>query len=77
MKMIRDQGPGKTPSFGFFHNFAKPMDKIVAILIVMKYDSALNSPRDNVMYGSRGIYSGFSWHAVSIAMCESVVNIEI
>jgi hypothetical protein len=49
MKMIRDQGPGKTTGFSFYQNFAKPMDKIVAILIVAKYDSALNSPRDNMM----------------------------
>jgi len=59
MKVIRDQRPGKTPGFTFCQNFAKPMDKIVAILIVAKYDSALNSPRNDVVHRTRASILAF------------------
>jgi hypothetical protein len=49
MKMIWDQGPGKATCSGFPYYSAEPVQKIIAVLTVLKYFAAFNSPSNDVM----------------------------
>jgi len=49
MKMIWDQGPGKTAGFGFPDYSSEPIQKITTVCSILKYFAAFDSPSNYVM----------------------------
>jgi hypothetical protein len=43
-----------------------PFQKIVPVIVIVKYLSALYAPDNNVMQGAGRVYAGFSWHDLLI-----------
>ena len=60
--MVGYHRPCKTIGMRLYQHLAEPVYKGVAIGIVQKDFSALDSTHDDVVKGARSINSGFSWH---------------
>jgi hypothetical protein len=66
MNMVWHQSPGKTWRTGLGQNNSQPFQKIVPVIVIVKYLSALYAPDNNVMQGAGRVYAGFSWHDLLI-----------
>jgi hypothetical protein len=55
MKMIRHQRPGIYIHGTILCNTLNTLDKVIAIHIIKKYFSFLNTPADHMMQNTRGI----------------------
>ena len=75
MGVIGHQGPRKAWRRGFFQYLAKPIKEVSIVLVVCKNSLALNTPNNNVMNSSRGIYARLSRHGFHIAKSRKLVNI--
>jgi hypothetical protein len=47
---------------GIGNDIVEPTQEITPIEIIQEYISPVDSPHDDVMHGSRGVYTGFSRH---------------
>jgi len=56
MKMIGDKHPGKTDSTGVVNYSTKTIQEIVAVCIISKNLTTLNTTSDNVMHRTRRVY---------------------
>ena len=74
MDMIGDQGPGITGGGGFGQDAFQTLDKIIPVIIVLKYLLALDSADNDVMQGIRSIYAGLSGHENSLSDPTIYVN---
>jgi len=54
--------PNFPKRFGVGDDLTEPVNKIVPILVIRKYESALNSANDYMMQSTRGIDSRFTGH---------------
>jgi hypothetical protein len=57
VKMIGNKCPGIATCFGFFQDTSESNQKIVSVGIVLEYLSSFNAPGNDVVEGSRSIYS--------------------
>jgi hypothetical protein len=62
--MIGDQRPRGTLGLGIRQCVAEPGQKVIPVPIVEKDLPALDSPENDLLQRTRGVYSGFSWHGV-------------
>jgi hypothetical protein len=62
MEMIGDQGPGIAGGACLGQHQTKAADEGMAILIITEDLSALYAAGDQMMQGTRGIYTGFAGH---------------
>jgi hypothetical protein len=53
MKMIGNQGPGKTPRIGLLINAAKPIQEIIPVRFIPKDPTTFNPSGNNVMQSTR------------------------
>jgi hypothetical protein len=58
--MIAHKSPRITTGLGFGNNLATPLKKIFPVRSVFKDRFAFDSPDDDVMQRTRGIYAGFT-----------------
>jgi hypothetical protein len=56
------QRPCETRCLGIGNDIAEPTQEITPIEIIQEYLSPVDSPHDDVMHGSRGVYTSFSRH---------------
>ena len=77
MEMIRNQHPSIPLGLCFDNQISQPFHKIVAVLVVKEYFAPLDSPGNDMVYRTRCVYSGLSWHAPSISRTEWHVNVKI
>jgi len=75
MKMIGYQRPRKTLCFCVGNDFPQPLNKEVSVVIIIKHFSTAYSPGNNMVQCSWGIYTGFSWHAATMANEKSKLNL--
>jgi hypothetical protein len=62
MGMIGDECPCKTKGFGLGDDITQTVYKIIPVLIIGKYPSALDSTNNDMMQGTGSIDAGFAWH---------------
>jgi hypothetical protein len=62
MGVIRQERPGKASCLALEKQISKAIQEVLPIIIVAEYLSAFNPSDDDVMKGTRSVYSGFSRH---------------
>jgi len=62
MKMIWKQWSGITRRLPLFQDQTKVLNKVMAILVILKYLTALDTPRNNMVQRSCGVNAGLSGH---------------
>lgn len=62
MHVIRHKRPGKAIGFGFRYNAPETAQNVFPITVGPKYPLSFNSPYDDVVQGSKGVYSGLARH---------------
>jgi len=67
VKMIGHQGPGKAESLAFTKNAPKPVKKIIAVGVVPKNRTPLDSSNHSMLRGIRHIQAGFAEHEKNLA----------
>jgi len=60
--MIGNKHPGKADRPGVVNYSTKTIQEIIAVCIISKKLTTLNTTRDNVMHRTRRVYSWFSRH---------------
>ena len=63
--MIGDERPSKAKSFRLSDNITQPFNKIIPVLIIGKYTSALDSANNDMMQGTGSIDAGFAIFFIS------------
>jgi hypothetical protein len=61
--MIGNQSPSETLGIRIGDNPGKPIKKVVPVVVIEKDLPALDSPQNDVVQRTGGIYSGFSRHS--------------
>ena len=64
MRVVWNQGPGKTRRRGIGQNTTQTLKKVLMVLRIFKYDPALDSPDDNMVQGPGRIYAGLAWYSL-------------
>ncbi len=72
--MIRNQRPAVAGRGGLLQNRTESFQKPVSIGIVFKNVSSLDTPAYEMMQGTRGIYSGLTWHVSSLPQINEKRN---
>jgi hypothetical protein len=62
VEMIGQQGPGQAERLGRDENLTQALDKIVPIMVIRKYNLAMDAAANDVMHGTGGVYARFSGH---------------
>ncbi len=75
--MIRNQRPAVAGRGGLLQNRTESFQKPVSIGIVFKNVSSLDTPAYDMMQGTRRIYSGLTWHAISLPQINEIRNAQI
>jgi hypothetical protein len=70
--MIWNQCPGETLGLAIDQNPPESLNKKLPVGVIIKYFSPRDSPYNDVMFGARRVYAGFTWHCVSIADEDSI-----
>ena len=65
MEMIGNQRPGIAGRPGLLQDIAELRQKVISILVIIKYLAALNPAHDDVVQSAECVYTGFSWHCQS------------
>jgi hypothetical protein len=74
MEMIRNQRPAVAGRGALLQNRSEFFKKPVSIGIVFKNVSPLDAPAYDMMQGTRGIYSGLTWHVSSLPQINEKRN---
>jgi hypothetical protein len=74
MKVIWHKGPRKTASFTVDQDTAESIQKIITVGIIKKNLPSINPPHNDMVQRSRGVYTGFSRHAIQISNNSGLVN---
>jgi len=74
MRMVWNQGPGKTRCRGFLIQPCQGALKINPVKIIEKYLTALYPPHNNMMQCSVSICASFPWYVVTISNTTSYLN---
>ena len=64
---IGDECSSETKGFHLGDNITQPFNKIIPVLIIAEYTSALDSTNNDMMQGSRSIDACFAWHICCIS----------
>ena len=75
--MIRNQRPAVAGRWGLLQNRPESFQKPVSIGIILKNVTSLNTPAYNMMQGARGIYSGLTWHVISLPQINEIRNVPL
>ena len=73
--MVWDQRPGIATCSGFFQDISESSQKIIPVGIILEYSPSFNTPGNDVVEGSRSIYSRFSRHANRIACLIEAIKL--
>ena len=65
VNMVGDQGPGVARCFRFRQDAGQPLEEVITIAVVAKYRASFDSPDDNVVQCTGGIYARLAWHMPS------------
>jgi hypothetical protein len=65
--VIPHKHPSITTGLSFGNNLTTPLKKIFPVRGVFKDRFALDSPDDDVMQGTGGIYAGFTRHDILVS----------
>jgi len=74
MEVIRNQRPAVAGRGGLLQNRSESFQKSVSVGIVFKNVSSLDTPAYDMMQGTRGIYSGLTWHVISLPQINEKRN---
>jgi len=74
MEMIRNQRPAVAGRGGLLQNRTESFQKPISIGIVFKNVSSLDTPAYDMMQGTRRIYSGLTWHVISLPQTNEKRN---
>ena len=72
--MIRHKHPSITTGLSFGNNLITPLKKIFPVCAVFKDRFALDSPDDDAMQSTGGIYAGFTGHDILVSDRTHYVN---
>jgi hypothetical protein len=75
MKVVGNKRPGKTLGIAGGYEAAKSFKEILAIIVIKKYFAPFNSPGDNMVQRSGGIYSRLAWHANTLSKGSMPANL--
>jgi hypothetical protein len=67
MKVICHESPRKTGRLTVGQDIAESIQKTITVCIIKKNLSSINPPHNDMVQRSRGVYTGFSRHAIQIS----------
>ncbi len=70
-EVVRDQRPSKAWCCRFAKDISQPSDKILAIRIILKYLSTLDSTADDMVQSARDVDTGLSGHCSFVAQVDT------
>ena len=74
MKVICHESPRKTGRLTVGQDIAKSIQKTITVCIIKKNLSSINSPNNDMVQRSRGVYAGFSGHVNHVSNKSEYVN---
>jgi hypothetical protein len=74
MKVICHESPRKTAGLTVGQDIAESIQKGITVRIIEKILSSINPPHNDMVQRTRGVYTGFSRHAIQISNNYDFVN---
>jgi hypothetical protein len=77
MNVVGYQGPGVARCLSFSKDIRQSLDKLIAVAVVAKDLTLLDTPDDDVVQCTGRIYSCFTKHKSSLTIPKALVNLFI